>query len=68
MTGTVPQTGLGRVVEMLSPPGWKPISKSWRRSWPSTHPPEYYDLAHNYGITIQHDWVEDLEQTYGVKL
>lgn len=31
-------------------------------------PPEYYDLAHNYGITIQNDWIEDLERTYRVKL
>jgi len=31
-------------------------------------PPEYYELADNYGITIQNDWIEDLERTYGVKL
>jgi quercetin dioxygenase-like cupin family protein len=31
-------------------------------------PPEYYQLADRYGITIQDDWIEDLERTYGVKL
>jgi len=31
-------------------------------------PPEYYQLAENYGITIQDDWIKDLESTYGVKL
>jgi quercetin dioxygenase-like cupin family protein len=28
-------------------------------------PPEYYQLAENYGITIQEDWIKDLESTYG---
>jgi hypothetical protein len=31
-------------------------------------PPEYYQLAEDYGITIQDDWVKELEQAYGVKL
>jgi quercetin dioxygenase-like cupin family protein len=31
-------------------------------------PPEYYQLAENYGITIVDDWIEDLERTYKVKL
>jgi quercetin dioxygenase-like cupin family protein len=31
-------------------------------------PPEYYQLAENYGITIIDDWIEDLERTYRVKL
>jgi hypothetical protein len=25
-------------------------------------------LAEDYGITIQDDWIEELERTYGVKL
>jgi hypothetical protein len=29
---------------------------------------EYYQLAEDYGITIQDDWIEELERTYGVKL
>jgi hypothetical protein len=31
-------------------------------------PPEYYQLAADYGIAIQDDWVNELEQDYGVKL
>jgi hypothetical protein len=32
-------------------------------------PPSEYDaLAHRYGLTIQNDWIEELERTYGVKL
>ena len=31
-------------------------------------PQQYYGLAERYGITIQDDWIEDLERTHGVKL
>jgi quercetin dioxygenase-like cupin family protein len=31
-------------------------------------PRHYYELAGRYGITILDDWIEELEQTYGVKL
>lgn len=31
-------------------------------------PPEYYQLAEDYGIVIQDDWIPELERTYGVKL
>jgi hypothetical protein len=32
-------------------------------------PPAEYDArAHRYGLTIQNDWIEELERTYGVKL
>lgn len=31
-------------------------------------PPEYYQLADAYGITIEDGWIEELERTYGVKL
>jgi hypothetical protein len=32
-------------------------------------PPEhYYALAERYGITIENDWIEELERTYGVKM
>jgi quercetin dioxygenase-like cupin family protein len=30
--------------------------------------PEYYQLAKDYGLTIQDDWIEELERTYGIKL
>ncbi len=29
---------------------------------------EYYELAQSYSITIQDDWIEELERTHGVKL
>jgi len=63
--GSVP----AKVAEILSPAGLEgyfeelaPILAQHRT------PPEYYQLAENYGITIQDDWIEDLERTYGVKL
>ena len=32
-------------------------------------PPSEYDaLAERYGLTIENDWIEELERTYGVKL
>jgi hypothetical protein len=32
-------------------------------------PPErYYALAEEYGLTITNEWIDELEQTYGVKL
>jgi quercetin dioxygenase-like cupin family protein len=58
-----------KVAEILSPGGLEgyfdelaPILAQHRT------PPEYYELADNYGITIQDEWIEDLERTYGVKL
>ena len=58
-----------KVAEILSPGGLEryfeelaPILVEHRT------PPEYYELADRYGITIQDDWVEELERTYGVKL
>ncbi len=58
-----------KVVEILSPAGLEayfeelaPILAQHRT------PPEYYDLAENYGISIQDEWIEELERTYRVKL
>ena len=31
-------------------------------------PPEYYQLADAYGLTIEDGWIEELERTYRVKL
>ena len=63
--GSVP----AKVAEILSPGGLEgyfealaPILVEHRT------PPEYYQLADDYGINIQNDWIEDLERTYGVKL
>jgi quercetin dioxygenase-like cupin family protein len=60
-----------RVVEMLSPAG---LETYFERLGPilahegGAGAKEYYELAHSYGITIQDDWIEELERTYGVKL
>jgi len=58
-----------RVAEILCPGGLEsyfeelaPILGEHRT------PPEYYELAERYGITIQDDWIKDLEATYGIKL
>ncbi len=31
-------------------------------------PPGYHQLARDYGLTIQDDWIEELELAYGIKL
>ncbi|MBO0815768.1 MAG: cupin domain-containing protein [Actinobacteria bacterium] len=58
-----------KVVEILSPGG---LERYFEELAPilAEHRPaaEYYELAENYGIGIQDDWIEDLERAYGVKL
>lgn len=58
-----------KVIEIVSPGGLEdyffklaPILTEHRT------PPEYYQLAAAYGITIQDDWVKELEQAHSVKL
>ncbi len=66
-TGSTPAT----VIEILSPGG---LETYFEKLAPilahegGAGPKQYYDLAEEYGITIQDDWIEHLEQTYGVKL
>src|SRR5215467_15133098 len=62
-------SGPATVIEIVAPGGLEgyfeklaPIHADHRT------PPEYYQLAEDYGITIQDDWVQELEQAYGVKL
>ena len=64
-TADVPAT----VAEILSPAGLEGYFEELAPIL-SQHgtPPEYYQLAEDYGITIQDDWIEDLERTYKVKL
>jgi quercetin dioxygenase-like cupin family protein len=57
------------VIEMLSPAGLEgyferlaPILDEHRTK------PEYYQLAGEYGITIEDGWIEELERAYGIKL
>ena len=60
-----------RVVEILSPGGLEAYFEELPAvlaHQEGAGPGEYYELAARYGITIQDDWIEELEQTYGVKL
>jgi quercetin dioxygenase-like cupin family protein len=60
-----------KVVEILSPAG---LEDYFEKLGPvlahegGAGAKEYYELANEYGITIKDDWIEELEQTYGVKL
>lgn len=60
-----------KVMEILSPGG---MEKYFEELAPilahegGAGPAQYYELAQNYGLTIQDDWIEELETTYGVKL
>jgi hypothetical protein len=60
-----------RVLEILSPGGLEAYFEELPAvlaHQDGAGPREYYELAAKYGITIQDDWIEELEQTYGVKL
>jgi quercetin dioxygenase-like cupin family protein len=57
------------VIEILSPGGMEayferlaPILADHRT------PPEYYQLADEYGLTIENDWIAELERRHQVKL
>jgi quercetin dioxygenase-like cupin family protein len=58
-----------KVAEILNPAG---LEEYFEKLAPilAEHRPaaEYYQLAEDYGITIEDDWIEDLERAYGVKL
>ena len=62
-------TVLATVAEILNPAGLEgyfealaPILTEHRT------PPEYYQLAEDYGIVIEDNWIPELERTYGVRL
>jgi hypothetical protein len=64
-------------LEVTIPPGtWSsrtttPARTSSRWCWPGPwgpEPAEYDAPAERYGLTIQNDWIEELERTYKVKL
>ena len=58
-----------RVLEVLSPGGledyFEELAPALRAKVPAA---EYDALAARYGLTIQNDWIEELERTYRVKL
>jgi len=59
------------ILEILSPAG---LETYFEQLGPvlahegGSGPPEYHQLARDYGLTIEDDWIEELERTYGVKL
>jgi quercetin dioxygenase-like cupin family protein len=58
-----------RVVEMLAPAGLEEYFAELAPILDRKEPPAtYYGLAERYGITIVDDWIEEIEQRYGVKL
>jgi len=59
------------VLEVLSPGGLEAYFEALPPSLAhedGAGPQQYYELAAKYGITIQDDWIEELERTYGIKL
>ena len=57
------------MLEVLSPGGLEDYFEELAPVLSAKAPPSEYDeLAHRYGLTIQNDWIEELEGTYGVKL
>lgn len=57
------------VIEMLSPGGLESYFEELAPILERHQPPAtYYALHERYGITIEDDWVEELERTYGVRL
>ena len=58
-----------RVLEVLSPGGLEEYFEELAPALRAKVPPAEYDaLAHRYGLTIENDWIEELERTYGVKM
>jgi quercetin dioxygenase-like cupin family protein len=63
------QSGPAKVLEILSPAGLEGYFEALAPLLARHDPPDkYYGLAQEYGLTIEDDWIEDLERTYGVKL
>ena len=57
-----------RGCRVLSRAASRTTSRSWPRAARAPPPAEYDALAERYGLTIENDWIEELERTYGVKL
>jgi quercetin dioxygenase-like cupin family protein len=58
-----------RVLEVLSPGGLEDYFEELAPVLRDKAPAATYDaLAARYGVTIQNDWIEEIERTYGVKL
>jgi quercetin dioxygenase-like cupin family protein len=58
-----------KVIEIVSPGGMEGYFEELAPTLTRHDPPTaYYALADNYGITIRDDWIEPIENTFGVKL
>jgi quercetin dioxygenase-like cupin family protein len=60
-----------KVLEVLSPGGLEAYFEALPpilAHEDGAGPQQYYELAAKYGITIQDDWIEELERIYGIKL
>jgi quercetin dioxygenase-like cupin family protein len=58
-----------RVLEVVTPGGLEAYFEELAPVLRDKAPRADYDaLAERYGLTIQDDWIEELERTYGVKL
>jgi quercetin dioxygenase-like cupin family protein len=58
-----------RVLEVLAPGGLEDYFEELAPALAAKIPPAEYDaLAARYGLTIQNDWIEELERTYKIKL
>jgi quercetin dioxygenase-like cupin family protein len=58
-----------RVLEVVSPGGLEDYFEELAPVLRAKAAPSEYDaLAERYGLTIQNDWIEELERTYQVKL
>jgi quercetin dioxygenase-like cupin family protein len=58
-----------RVLEVLAPGGLDDYFEELAPALAAKLPPAEYDaLAERYGLTIQNDWIEELERTYNIKL
>ena len=69
LAGTVGARVGDRVLEVLTPGGLEDYFEELAPALAAKIPPAEYDaLAERYGLTIQNDWIEELERTYKVKL
>jgi quercetin dioxygenase-like cupin family protein len=58
-----------RVLEVLAPGGLEDYFEELAPALAAKIPPAEYDaLAERYGLTIENDWIEELERTYNIKL
>jgi quercetin dioxygenase-like cupin family protein len=61
--------GPARVLEVVTPGGLEDYFEELAPVLRDHAPPAEYDaLADRYGLTIQNDWIEELERTYNIKL